>query len=564
MEPNLPDPDYMYEREWWWPWPKFELEPEDLFTTLHSRFNTYEVPLQSPYSFYLDVVDCALYCTTLEEFYAQMEERKAQRRAELAEAWEEVSGTLFDIWLSYDDSYAYPETGELTTNLGPDHVHMESRYISLSDFTCMASFDSMIKFFHVIADGERRRAESERRKREARTKEFSEKKKKSERSPLVSDSAVDGTTIEEAAPDHHERTTRTKPEGETVPRGTSISENSPVSGNAGETPRSPSPPSRATPTPAAESLLSQKRKRESDEDDAADPIAPQCKKQRTTSGGGEGDAESLAPGAGAGKPGVPEAASTAAPERPSDLPQSPSPSSQQESQVRQASPIPTAEGLQPQKKRRRISDEDDAADSRAPQCKKQRVTSGDGEEDAESLAPGAGAGKPGAPANGPSDVPGHLSPVSPEGGTADAARNATPPAKRISKRVSKQLAKQPAWQPAEQPAKQPMRQTVRQPPINHQCNPRRNPRRHPPVNPPVNPPINPPINSRRSPPINPPINSRRSPPINPPINSRRSPPINPPINSRRSPPINPPINSRLDAISWGAIGPTAAARGEEG
>lgn len=52
MDTLLPELDYLYETEWQWPWNKFPLEPEDLFTTLHSRFNTRPMRLQDPESFH--------------------------------------------------------------------------------------------------------------------------------------------------------------------------------------------------------------------------------------------------------------------------------------------------------------------------------------------------------------------------------------------------------------------------------------------------------------------------------------------------------------------------------
>lgn len=68
MEGNLPSPDYAYDMEWKWPWAKFELPPNALFTTLQERFNTRQCPIQDPYAFHQDVCESADYSATLEEF----------------------------------------------------------------------------------------------------------------------------------------------------------------------------------------------------------------------------------------------------------------------------------------------------------------------------------------------------------------------------------------------------------------------------------------------------------------------------------------------------------------
>ena len=59
MNPLLPTPNYNLDEEWRWPWWKFQLRPEELFTTLHERFNTRSCAIQDPYAFYSDVNDCA-------------------------------------------------------------------------------------------------------------------------------------------------------------------------------------------------------------------------------------------------------------------------------------------------------------------------------------------------------------------------------------------------------------------------------------------------------------------------------------------------------------------------
>lgn len=59
MNGVLPSPQYEYDREWRWPWWKFGLMPNVLFTTLHERFNTRTCPIQAPHTFLFDVRACA-------------------------------------------------------------------------------------------------------------------------------------------------------------------------------------------------------------------------------------------------------------------------------------------------------------------------------------------------------------------------------------------------------------------------------------------------------------------------------------------------------------------------
>lgn len=90
MNYTLPQINIYTQEEWSWPFRKFGLEREDLFTTLHDRFNLHQLPLQDPMAFHRDVCESARYSATLEEFYSQMEERKAQRIEEMKEAWRNI------------------------------------------------------------------------------------------------------------------------------------------------------------------------------------------------------------------------------------------------------------------------------------------------------------------------------------------------------------------------------------------------------------------------------------------------------------------------------------------
>lgn len=103
MNPQLPDPDYTTDAEWRWPWAKFGLRPDALFTDLHERFNTRQMLVQDPYAFHRDVVECANESAAVDEFLARLSTRTKQRMDEIDKAWAEIScllGSQPSVWLS--------------------------------------------------------------------------------------------------------------------------------------------------------------------------------------------------------------------------------------------------------------------------------------------------------------------------------------------------------------------------------------------------------------------------------------------------------------------------------
>ncbi|CRK17402.1 hypothetical protein BN1723_011284, partial [Verticillium longisporum] len=96
MDPTLPAPDYVTEKQFWWPWNKFCLPPDALYTTLHERFNTRSSTIQEPSAFHRDVVECANNSSTVEEFYNKLAGRKSERINEIDAAWTD-RGILFGI-----------------------------------------------------------------------------------------------------------------------------------------------------------------------------------------------------------------------------------------------------------------------------------------------------------------------------------------------------------------------------------------------------------------------------------------------------------------------------------
>ncbi|KAF3349159.1 hypothetical protein VdG2_02691 [Verticillium dahliae VDG2] len=91
MDPTLPAPDYVTEKQFWWPWNKFCLPPDALYTTLHERFNTRSSTIQEPSAFHRDVVECANNSSTVEELYNKLAGRKSERINEIDAAWTDAS-----------------------------------------------------------------------------------------------------------------------------------------------------------------------------------------------------------------------------------------------------------------------------------------------------------------------------------------------------------------------------------------------------------------------------------------------------------------------------------------
>jgi hypothetical protein len=66
-----------------WASRKFGMEPGEIWTTLHDRFNTQPTSIQDPEAFHHDVVELSRKATTKEEFYDMLEQRRKLRLDEL-------------------------------------------------------------------------------------------------------------------------------------------------------------------------------------------------------------------------------------------------------------------------------------------------------------------------------------------------------------------------------------------------------------------------------------------------------------------------------------------------
>ena len=94
MEAIRPDVDFLHDKEWRWPAWKFGLTNEDLFSTLHHQYNTYESPLQDFEAFHHDVSEIASRASSPEVFHQLLAERKQLRLQELLRGFEEVATQL--------------------------------------------------------------------------------------------------------------------------------------------------------------------------------------------------------------------------------------------------------------------------------------------------------------------------------------------------------------------------------------------------------------------------------------------------------------------------------------
>lgn len=165
MDPTLPKPDYLRDIEWWWPFAKFPLDPNDLFTTLHGRFNTRPFPLQDPIAFHRDVYECADSSDTIDEFYSRLEQRKAQRIEEMSEGWDEV-GTLlvsFPTLLACQSCYD-PEARDAKMKPGSKNDSVAQRQFAFFQYARCMSFDNLVTFFDGFVKDKREEQENMRRR----------------------------------------------------------------------------------------------------------------------------------------------------------------------------------------------------------------------------------------------------------------------------------------------------------------------------------------------------------------------------------------------------------------
>ncbi|KAK3936418.1 hypothetical protein QBC46DRAFT_395137 [Diplogelasinospora grovesii] len=76
---------------WSWPFWKFGLKGDDLFTKLHDQYNTFPSSIQDPEAFHHDVYEISHEASTTDEFYRLLQDRKQQRLQELNETLESAA-----------------------------------------------------------------------------------------------------------------------------------------------------------------------------------------------------------------------------------------------------------------------------------------------------------------------------------------------------------------------------------------------------------------------------------------------------------------------------------------
>ncbi|KAL2159356.1 hypothetical protein VTH06DRAFT_2359 [Thermothelomyces fergusii] len=76
---------------WTWPFWKFGLKKDDLFGTLHDRYNTFSSPILDPEAFHHDVYEIAQQADSTDEFHRLLNSRKEQRLRELNETLESAA-----------------------------------------------------------------------------------------------------------------------------------------------------------------------------------------------------------------------------------------------------------------------------------------------------------------------------------------------------------------------------------------------------------------------------------------------------------------------------------------
>ncbi|KAI1112155.1 hypothetical protein F5Y14DRAFT_453283 [Nemania sp. NC0429] len=87
MKVKIPNIDWYFDRRFHWPSSKFGMRLDEIFTTLHDRFNTWSMPIQDWEAFHHDVWEISTAAKTKEELMTNLEKRMKQRIEETAEVW---------------------------------------------------------------------------------------------------------------------------------------------------------------------------------------------------------------------------------------------------------------------------------------------------------------------------------------------------------------------------------------------------------------------------------------------------------------------------------------------
>ncbi|UKZ69829.1 uncharacterized protein TrAtP1_010834 [Trichoderma atroviride] len=311
MDPVLPKPDYLQDLEWYWPFAKFSLDPNDLFTTLHDRFNTRPFSLQDPTAFHRDVYECADSSDTRDEFYSRLEQRKAQRIKEMSKGWDEVStllwsSTLLSCQLCYD-----PETRNVKMKPGTKNDSAARRQFAFQQYARYMSFDNLVTFFDGFVRDEREERESMRR----RADEAIERTRtaRAARRAAAASEAIEATSSDSPRRASHGTARSKRKSSRNAP--VSTSESPAAAAVAAEKPEptsssrriGPRQADRLSPEQTAESSRAAKRRIDEDA-----PISTGKRRRMASEDVGAEDVDTERPFAGQDQPGVPEATPTPA------------------------------------------------------------------------------------------------------------------------------------------------------------------------------------------------------------------------------------------------------------
>jgi hypothetical protein len=133
MQTQHPCVDFASQPEYRWPAWKLGMQCQDLITTLHQQYNTYEATLQDFEAFHHDVLEISTSSSSTSDFHLRMEERKQLRLQEMTDTWDHISSHI---------SAAY---GDLSTPSWGLAVH----------FFRTMSLDSLVRFFGNFLDAEK-------------------------------------------------------------------------------------------------------------------------------------------------------------------------------------------------------------------------------------------------------------------------------------------------------------------------------------------------------------------------------------------------------------------------
>ncbi|AEO58482.1 hypothetical protein MYCTH_2305841 [Thermothelomyces thermophilus ATCC 42464] len=161
MDGCLPRPDDPNDPKWRWPWWKFRLPPDALFTTLHDRFNTRSCPIQEPYAFLLDVRECADQSAGVDEFYTKLAERRDQRRSELERAWDETKRRM-EEFLRDEPICGFRDCKSRDEDWFDEHSQNDTRadrWINFCRSCSHMSFDRLVSFFDGFVRDKRKDVE---------------------------------------------------------------------------------------------------------------------------------------------------------------------------------------------------------------------------------------------------------------------------------------------------------------------------------------------------------------------------------------------------------------------